>query len=109
MTLPYGGGSTLGLDMDITEHRRLMIGEVARQTGLTIKTVRYYESRELVELAARCNEGEIVPRLEQVLRAKLEETETKPTFYCLLRIPHSTRTKELQMVGKPDTMIGMVL
>jgi hypothetical protein len=28
-------------------------------------------------LAVRCNEGEIVPRLEEVLRAKLEETERK--------------------------------
>jgi hypothetical protein len=34
---------------------------------------------------------------------------TKPTFYCPLSIPHSTRTKGLQMVGKPDTMIGSVL
>jgi hypothetical protein len=31
----------------------------------------------LVALAARCNEGEIVPRLEEVLEAKLEETERK--------------------------------
>jgi hypothetical protein len=34
---------------------------------------------------------------------------TKPTFYCPLSIPHSTRRKVLQMVGKPDTMIGLVL
>jgi DNA-binding transcriptional MerR regulator len=104
--------------VEITEHSRLKIGELAHQTGLTIKTIRYYESRglldqpprtqggyrvygpeevarlrfvqrakllgltlmeikELVELAVRCNEGEIVPRLEEVLRAKLEETERK--------------------------------
>jgi DNA-binding transcriptional MerR regulator len=91
--------------MEIVEDKRLKIGELARQTGLTIKTIRYYERRglleqplrteagyrlygpedvarlqfiqrakllgltleeirELVELAARCNEGEIVPRLE---------------------------------------------
>jgi|SRR3712207_2378673 len=96
----------------------LQIGELAHHTGLSIKTIRYYEKRglleqpprteagyrlygpeevarlrfvqrakllgltleeikELVELAARCNEGEIVPRLEEVLRAKLEETERK--------------------------------
>jgi DNA-binding transcriptional MerR regulator len=100
------------------EGRRLRIGELARQTGLSIKTIRYYEARrlleqpprteggyrlygpeeaarlrfiqrakllgltleeirELVELAARCNEGEIVPRLEEVLEVKLEETERK--------------------------------
>jgi DNA-binding transcriptional MerR regulator len=35
------------------------------------------EIRELVGLAAQCNEGEIIPRLEEVLEAKLEETERK--------------------------------
>jgi DNA-binding transcriptional MerR regulator len=100
------------------DDRRLKIGALARQTGLSIKTIRYYEDRglleqpprteggyrlygpeevarlrfvqrakllgltlgeikELVGLAARCNEGEIVPRLEQVLEAKLDETERK--------------------------------
>jgi DNA-binding transcriptional MerR regulator len=104
--------------MEIAEYRRLKIGEVAYQTGLSIKTIRYYERRglleqpprteggyrlygpeevarlqfiqrakllgltleeirELVELAVRCNEGEIVPRLEEVLEAKLEEAERK--------------------------------
>ena len=104
--------------MEIAEDKRLKIGELARQTGLAIKTIRYYERRglleqpsrteagyrvygpeevarlqfiqrakllgltleeirELVELAARCNEGEIVPRLEEVLEAKLRETERK--------------------------------
>src|SRR5215218_2667550 len=105
-------------NMEIANDRRLKIGELARQTGLSIKTIRYYESRglleqpprtqggyrlygpeevarlrfvrrakmlgltleeirELVELAVRCNEGEIVPRLEEVLEAKLKETERK--------------------------------
>ncbi len=104
--------------MEIANDRRLKIGEFACQTGLSIKTIRYYESRglleqpprtqggyrlygleevarvrfiqrakllgltleeirELVELATRCNEGELVPRLEQVLEAKLAETERK--------------------------------
>jgi MerR family copper efflux transcriptional regulator len=104
--------------MRTAEDRRLKIGELARRTGLPIKTIRYYERRglleqpprteggyrlygpeevarlrfvqrakllgltleeirELVELAARCNEGEIVPRLEEVLTAKLRETEKK--------------------------------
>jgi DNA-binding transcriptional MerR regulator len=104
--------------MEIANDRRLTIGELACQTGLSIKTIRYYESRglleqpprtqggyrlygpeeaarvrfiqrakllgltleeirELVELAIRCNEGEIVPRLEEVLEAKLAETERK--------------------------------
>jgi DNA-binding transcriptional MerR regulator len=104
--------------MEIAKDRRLKIGELARQTGLSIKTIRYYEHRgllekpprteggyrlygpeeiarlrfvqrakllgltleeirELVGLAARCNEGEIVPRLEEVLETKLEETERK--------------------------------
>jgi DNA-binding transcriptional MerR regulator len=104
--------------MEAAEHGRMKIGELANQTGLSIKTIRYYEGRglleqpprteagyrlygpeevarlrfvqrakllaltleeirELVELAARCNEGEIVPRLEEVLDAKLEETERK--------------------------------
>jgi DNA-binding transcriptional MerR regulator len=104
--------------MEIANDRRLKIGELARQTGLSIKTIRYYEGRglleqpprtqggyrlygleevarvrfiqrakllgltleeirELVELATRCNEGDLVPRLEQVLEAKLAETERK--------------------------------
>src|SRR3712207_6934377 len=104
--------------MEIAEDRRLKIGELAKQTGHSIKTIRYYERRglleqpprteggyrhygpeevarlqiiqrakllgltleeirELVELAARCNEGEIVPRLEEVLEVKLLETEQK--------------------------------
>jgi DNA-binding transcriptional MerR regulator len=104
--------------MEIAESSQVKIGELARQTGLSIKTIRYYERRglleqpprteggyrlyepeevarlrfvqrakllgltleeirELVELAARCNEGEIVPRLEEVLEAKLQETERK--------------------------------
>jgi DNA-binding transcriptional MerR regulator len=104
--------------MQTAGERRLKIGEVARQTGLSIKTIRYYERRglleqpprtqggyrlygpeevarlrfvqrarllgltleeikELIELADRCNEGEIVPRLEEVLEAKLAETERK--------------------------------
>jgi DNA-binding transcriptional MerR regulator len=40
--------------------------------GLTLE-----EIRELVALAARCNEGEIVPRLKEVLEAQLEKTERK--------------------------------
>jgi len=105
-------------NMKNANDRRLKIGELARQTGLSIKTIRYYERRglleqpprtqggyrlygleevarlrfvqrakllgltleeikELVGLAVRCNEGEIVPRLEEVLEAKLKETEHK--------------------------------
>ena len=104
--------------MEIANDRLLKIGELARQTGLSIKTIRYYEQRglleqpprtqggyrlygpeevarlkfvqrakllgltleeirELVGLAVRCNEGELVPRLEEVLAAKLQETEQK--------------------------------
>jgi MerR family copper efflux transcriptional regulator len=104
--------------MGIAKSSQVKIGELARQTGLSIKTIRYYERRglleqpprtesgyrlygpeevarlrfiqrakllgltlseigELVELAARCNEGKIVPRLEVVLEAKLEETKRK--------------------------------
>lgn len=104
--------------MEIETNRRMKIGELARRTGLSVKTIRYYERRglleqsprtvggyrlygpeevarllfvrrakllgltleeigELVGLAVRCNEGEIVPRLEEVLAAKLEETERK--------------------------------
>jgi DNA-binding transcriptional MerR regulator len=112
--------------MEIAEDRRLKIGDIARLTGLSIKTIRYYERRglleqpqrteagyrlygpeevarlrfvqrakllgltleeirELVELAARCNEGEIVPRLEEVVDAKLEETERKMTELTAFR------------------------
>jgi DNA-binding transcriptional MerR regulator len=111
---------------DLAADRRLKIGDLARITGLSIKTIRYYESRgllekpprteggyrlygpeevarlrfvqrakllgltleeirEMVELAARCNEGELVPRLEQLLEAKLEETERKLAELCAFR------------------------
>jgi MerR family copper efflux transcriptional regulator len=126
LTLPYGGGSTLGLHMEIANDRQLKIGELARQTGLSIKTIRYYETRglleqpprteggyrlygpeevarlrfvqrakllgltleeirELVERATRGNEGQLVPRLEEVLEAKLEETERKLTELSAFR------------------------
>ncbi len=54
------------------EVARLEFIKRAKLLGLTLK-----EIRELVGLAARCNEGEIMPRLEDVLDAKLRETERK--------------------------------
>jgi DNA-binding transcriptional MerR regulator len=54
------------------EVARLRFVQRAKLLGLTLE-----EIRELVGLAARCNHGEIVPRLEEVLDAKLEETERK--------------------------------
>jgi hypothetical protein len=77
LTLPYGGGSTLGPNMEIANDRRLKIGELARQTGLSIKTIRYYESRGLLEQPPRTEGGhglsgpEEVARLRFVQRAKL--------------------------------------
>ncbi|MDP9440282.1 MAG: MerR family transcriptional regulator [Actinomycetota bacterium] len=101
-----------------TGERLLTVGEVARLTGLSVKTLHHYEEqglaepagrtetgyrlygeeevarlgfikrakllgltleeiRELVSLAARCNRGEIMPRLEGILEEKLEETERR--------------------------------
>ncbi len=54
------------------EVARLEFIKRAKLLGLTLE-----EIRELVELAARCNEGEIMPHLEDVLGAKLRETERK--------------------------------
>jgi len=54
------------------EVARLQFVQRAKLLGLTLE-----EIRELVELAARCNEGEIMPHLEDVLDAKLGETERK--------------------------------
>jgi len=126
--------------MEIAQDRRLRIGELADQTGLSIKTIRYYEARgllekpprteggyrlygpeevarlrfiqrakvigltleevrELVELAIRCNEGEIVPRLEEVLEAKLEETERKMAELAAFRrnlLYYRERAEELR-------------
>lgn len=96
----------------------IKVGEVARLTGLPVRTIHYYEQRgllepaarseagyrlygveevarlkfinrakllgltleeirELVSLAAECNRGEIMPRLEEILEEKLDETERK--------------------------------
>jgi DNA-binding transcriptional MerR regulator len=54
------------------EVARLEFVKRAKLLGLTLEEV-----RELVALAADCNEGEIVPRLEEVLAEKLRETERK--------------------------------
>ena len=107
-----------GAMMEFMDTPNRKIGDVARLTGLPVKTIHYYERRgllepaarsesgyrlygeeeaarlefikrakllgltleeirELVGLAAMCNEGEIVPRLEEVLEVKLEQTERK--------------------------------
>ena len=54
------------------EVARLEFVKRAKLLGLTLE-----EIRELVSLAADCNEGELVPRLEEVLTEKLRETERK--------------------------------
>jgi DNA-binding transcriptional MerR regulator len=43
--------------MQTAEERRLKIGELANQTGLSIKTIRYYESRGLLEQPPRTEGG----------------------------------------------------
>src|SRR5215207_6270706 len=57
LTLPYGGGSTLRAMMPTAEERRLKIGALADQTGLSIKTIRYYEQRGLLEQPPRTAGG----------------------------------------------------
>jgi DNA-binding transcriptional MerR regulator len=54
------------------EAARLEFIKRAKLLELTLE-----EIRELVESAARCNEGQILPRLEDVLATKLRETERK--------------------------------
>jgi DNA-binding transcriptional MerR regulator len=150
--------------MDLAADRQLKIGDLARITGLSIKTIRYYERRglleqpprteggyrlygpeevarlqfvqrakllgltleeirELVELAARCNEGEIVLRLEKVLEAKLEETERKMAELAAFRqnllyyqtrasalsdgvLPTDRYCEEVSFCGCLDAVIG---
>jgi DNA-binding transcriptional MerR regulator len=57
---------------DYAEVARLRFIQRAKLLVLTLE-----EIKELVGLSARCNEGEIVPRLEEVLETKLKETERK--------------------------------
>ncbi len=54
------------------EAARLEFIKRAKLLGLTLE-----EIRELVELAARCNEDEILPHLEELLDDKLRATERK--------------------------------
>lgn len=54
------------------EIARLGFVKRAKLLGLTLE-----EIRELVSLAVVCDEGQIVPRLEEALDAKLQETERK--------------------------------
>lgn len=54
------------------EVARLEFVKRAKLLGLTLE-----EIRELVELAAGCNRGELVPRLGEVLEEKLNENERK--------------------------------
>src|SRR5215213_9669316 len=65
--------------MDLASDRRLKIGDLARITSLSIKTIRYYESRGLLEQPPRTEGGyrvygpEEVARLRFVQRAKLDQ------------------------------------
>lgn len=54
------------------EVARLKFINRAKLLGLTLE-----EIRDLASLAADCNRGEIMPRLEEVLEEKLDETERK--------------------------------
>ncbi len=54
------------------EISRLTFIKRAKLLGLTLE-----EIREVVSLAAQCNRGEILPRLEEVMEEKLEETDRK--------------------------------
>ncbi len=56
----------------LEEAARVEFIKRAKLLGLTLE-----EIRELVELAARCNEGEILPHLGAVLDDKLRATERK--------------------------------
>jgi DNA-binding transcriptional MerR regulator len=76
------------------EVARLEFIKRAKLLGLTLE-----EIRELVGLAAKCNEGEIVPHLEEVLEAKLRETERKIEELSAFRenlIYYRQRTEDLK-------------
>jgi DNA-binding transcriptional MerR regulator len=76
------------------EVARLEFVKQAKLLGLTLE-----EIRELIELAVRCNEGEIVPRLEEVLDAKLAETERKMAELSAFRqnlLYYRERAEDLQ-------------
>jgi DNA-binding transcriptional MerR regulator len=66
----------------------------AKLLGLTLE-----EIRDLVTVAAGCNEGEIVPRLEEVLDEKLTDTERKIAELSAFRdglLYYRKRAKELR-------------
>ena len=56
-------------NMEIANDRRLKIGELARQTGLSIKTIRYYESRGLLDQPPRTEAGYRLYGPEEVARS----------------------------------------
>ena len=56
--------------MEIANDRRLKIGELACQTGLSVKTIRYYESRGLLEQPPRTESGYRLCGLEEVARVQ---------------------------------------
>jgi DNA-binding transcriptional MerR regulator len=72
-----GEGLDWVLMAERTETFTLKIGELARLTGLSIKTIRYYERGGLLEQPPRTEAGyrlygpEEVARLQFVQRAKL--------------------------------------
>lgn len=67
----------MGEGTNLSQHKRgTFIGEVSRQTGLTVHTVRFYEAEGLLPQAARTNSGyrvyspEIVDQLRFIRKAQ---------------------------------------
>ena len=56
--------------MEIANDRRLKIGELACQTGLSVKSIRYYESRGLLEQPPRMQSGYRLYGLKEVARVQ---------------------------------------
>jgi DNA-binding transcriptional MerR regulator len=56
--------------LEIANDRRLKNGELACQTGLSVKTIRYYESRGLLEQPPRTQSGYRLYGLKEVARVQ---------------------------------------
>ena len=103
--------------------RSLMIGEVAKQTGIGVETVRFYEKRGLIDEPPRTEAGyrqypdNTAPRIRFIRHAKelgFTLTEIKELLHLRLdsettcdEVRHMAEKKRMDIVARIESLQGM--